>query len=211
MDPFYDETPTPVWDDETGRPPTWRDGGATVLVDTPWIQVTQHPATAPTGLETTYTVLRQKALATGVLPIHADGTVTLVGQQRFALGNYTWEMPEGGVPDGETPLEGIKRELAEEAGLKAEQWVAVLKLEISNSVTDERGVAFLAWDLSPAPGDPDPTEMLATARVPFLQLLEEIDRGAVRDAMTVATAYRAYHMAVTGRLPEALAKAMLGA
>jgi len=204
------ETPPAVWD--TGeRPPAWVDHGGEVLVDTAWMTITRHPATAPTGKPATYTVMRHKALAAGVLPVHADGSVTLIGQQRFALSNFTWEMPEGGVPPTEDPLEGIKRELAEEAGLRAGQWLHLLNLEISNSVTDERGMTWLAWDLEPVQQSPDDTEALIVARVPFAQLLAEIDRGAVTDVMTVATAYKAYHMAATGRLPEALARALLRA
>lgn len=189
--------------------PRWTDHDRRVVYDNPWLAVTEHTATAPTGLAATYSVLRPKHLAVGVLPLHSDGTVTLVGQARFALMNYSWEMPEGGAPFGEDPLEGAKRELAEEAGLAAGTWREVLRMEMSNSVTDERAISWLAWDLSPVPVDPDPTEVIVTARVPFMTLLSEIDRGAVRDAFTVATTLRAYHMARESLLPGWLVHAML--
>ncbi len=189
--------------------PPWQDLDRRVVYDNPWLAVTEHSATAPTGLASTYSVLRPKHLAVGVLPLHSDGTVTLVGQARFALMNYSWEMPEGGAPFDEDPLVGAKRELAEEAGLSAGSWREVLRMEMSNSVTDEQAISWLAWDLSPVPVDPDPTEVIVTVRVPFMTLLSEIDRGAVRDAFTVATALRAYHVARESLIPGWLVHAML--
>lgn len=204
-----DDAPEPRWADGLAKAPPWRSHGETLLFDNPWLRLTQHPATAPTGASALYTVVRHRHLAVGVLPLHDDGAVTLVGQQRFALMNYSWEMPEGGAPFDEDPLAGVQRELAEEAGLAAGQWRRALTMELSNSVTDERAIAWLAWDLSPVPTAPDPTEAIVSVRVPFRALLEEIGRGAVRDAFTVATAFRAYHMAREGELPAPLAQAML--
>jgi 8-oxo-dGTP pyrophosphatase MutT (NUDIX family) len=201
--------PEPAWSDSIERPPPWRDDGARPIHDNAWLSLNEHQATAPTGHQARYAVMRPKNLAVGVLPIHDDGTVVLVGQWRFPLMNYSWEMPEGGAPFDEDPLEGARRELAEEAGLAAEHWIEALRMELSNSVTDERAVTWVAWGLTPVPADPDPTEALAQVRVPFRDLLHEIERGGVRDALTVATALRAYHMAGEGRLPDRLAKAML--
>lgn len=200
----------PKWAAGLAKPPAWRNGGEETLFENPWLRLTRHPATAPTGAAADYVVMRPKNVGTGVLPIHDDGTVTLVGQQRFALANYSWEMPEGGAPLDEDPFDGVRRELAEEAGLRAEHWLPALTMELSNSITDEIAMTWLAWGLSSVPTAPDPTEVITVARVPFVDLLEEIGRGTVRDAMTVATAYKAYHMAVTGELPETLARALLG-
>ncbi|KAK0331000.1 hypothetical protein LTR94_030624, partial [Friedmanniomyces endolithicus] len=149
-------------------------------------------------------------VATGVLPVYEDGTVVLVGQQRFAFGNYSWEMPEGGAPLGEDPFEGVQRELAEEAGLTADHWVRALSVELSNSITTEMAHTWIAWGLHPHPTAPDPTEALSVVRTPFKTLLDEIGRGAVKDSLTVATAYRVYHMARSGELPPALARALVG-
>lgn len=201
--------PVPRWAESLPAPIPWRETGGQTVYENPWIRVTEHQAIAPTGAAAVYGVLRPKNLAAGVLPIHGDGTVTLVGQSRFPLMNYSWEMPEGGVPDGEDSLAGVQRELAEEAGLAARTWREVLRMELSNSVTDERAIAWLAWDLSEVDKDPDPTEVIAIVRVPFMALIAEIDRGSVRDAFTVATALRAYHMAREHILPGWLAHAML--
>ena len=206
---FDADRPTPAWDDGTDRPPAWRADTTEVAFENPWMRLTRHKATAPTGRSADYVVMRPRNLATGVLPINADGTVVLVGQQRFALMNYSWEMPEGGAPFDEDPLAGVQRELAEEAGLKAASWVEALRMELSNSITDERAVSWLAWDFTPTETAPDPTEAIAVRSVPFMALIDEIGRGAVRDVFTVATGLRAYHMAREGLLPASLAEAML--
>jgi 8-oxo-dGTP pyrophosphatase MutT (NUDIX family) len=171
--------------------------------------VIDYEATAPTGTETRYGVVRFKKLAVGVFPLHEDGTVTLVGQQRFALGNYAWEMPEGGVPFDEDPVEGARRELREETGLTAREWRRILDLELSNSLTDERGVCYLATGLEGGDAEPDETEALDVVRAPFRSLLAEVLAGRVRDAMTVAATLRAYHMAREGELPDEMVRAML--
>jgi 8-oxo-dGTP pyrophosphatase MutT (NUDIX family) len=206
---FDEDRPLPGWDDGTDRPPPWRDAGSTVTFENPWLRLTRHAATAPTGVKADYVVMRPRNLSVGVLPVHEDGTVTLVGQQRFALMNWSWEMPEGGAPFDEDPLEGARRELAEEAGLAAAHWLPACKAEMSNSVTDERAMAWIAWGLTPVPVAPDPTEIIRVVRVPFGDLLREIGTGAIRDMFTLATALRAYRMAREGELPPELAKAML--
>lgn len=200
---------TPTWAEGRTPTPAWCDLEHEVVYESPWMRLTRHQAVAPTGLAADYGVVRFRNVATGVLPIHADGTVTLVGQSRFALANYSWEMPEGGAPFDEDPFEAVQRELAEEAGLRAASWRLALRIEVSNSITDEIGYTWVAWDLTPVPMAPDPTEIIDTARVPFMTLLAEIERGAVRDSFTVVTVYRAYHMAKEGQLPGWLAHAML--
>jgi 8-oxo-dGTP pyrophosphatase MutT (NUDIX family) len=202
---------TPRWAEGLPEAPRWRSLGESVLVETPWMRVTRHPAVAPTGADADYVVMRPRNVGTGVLPLHEDGTVDLVGQHRFTLMRYSWEMPEGGAPMDEEPFDAVRRELAEEAGLAAEHWRAALDMDLSNSITDERAMTWVAWGLSAVPVDPDPTEVIVSVRVPFRDLLAEIERGAVRDSLTVATAYKAYHMAREGELPAALAQAMLGA
>ena len=208
-DAFDADRPLPAWDDGRDRPPPWRDAGSIVTFENPWLRMTRHDATAPTGMKADYVVMRPKNLSVGVLPVHDDGTVTLVGQQRFALMNWSWEMPEGGAPFDEDPIAGARRELMEEAGLEAAHWRQAYKAEMSNSVTDERAMAWIAWGLTPVPVAPDPTEIIRVARVPFGDLLREIATGAIRDMFTLATALRAYHMAREGELPPELAKAML--
>ena len=187
----------------------WRFRAERLVYQNRWITLREFDAVAPTGAQTIYGVVGYKNLAVGVLPIHDDGSIVLVGQHRFPLKDYTWEIPEGGVPLAEDPLEGAKRELREEAGLEASDWRLVLRFQLSNSVSDERGFGYIATGLRSVPAEPDATESLALARVPFAEALEQAVHGGIQDMMSVAILLRAYHMAREGELPEDLAMAML--
>jgi 8-oxo-dGTP pyrophosphatase MutT (NUDIX family) len=197
----------PAWLRAHGTP--WRDHGGRTVYENPWIRVSEHPATAPTGHPATYGKVHFKNVALAVLPLHDDGTITLVGQHRFSLADYQWEVPEGGGPHEEAPLEAAKRELREEAGLEAADWREVLRLQLSNSVTDERGVAYVAMDFTSVDTAPEETEALAIERVPFREALDAALAGWIEDVMTVAVLLRAYQMAVEGELPADLARRML--
>ena len=199
----------PPWAKANVTPPAWVGGEGASRYANPWLELVEYDAEAPTGHRTRYGVVRFKNRAVGVLPLFEDGQVVLVGQQRFPLGNYSWEMPEGGSPLGEDPLEGAKRELREETGLEARSWTKILDLELSNSVTDEVGLCYLARGLEPSIASPDATEALAVVRVAFRELLDAVIAGQIRDSLTVAAALRAHHMAREGELPEALARVML--
>jgi len=203
-------TEKPAWLRPHGRP--WKAGAERLAFESGWITVTEQVAIAPTGKPSPYGLVRFKNLAVAVLPIHEDGTVTLVGQHRFPLGDYSWELPEGGAPLGEDPLAGAKRELAEETGLVAAEWREVMRTQLSNSVTDERMVGYLALGLSAAGPvtTEDETEAITLVRVPFREALEAALAGYLPDMLTVAMLLRAYHMASEGALPGDLARAMLG-
>ncbi|MGH6965613.1 MAG: NUDIX domain-containing protein [Phenylobacterium sp.] len=203
-------TEKPAWLRPHGTP--WRPGAARLAFESAWIRVTDQEAIAPTGRPARYGMVHFKNLAVAVLPIHDDGTVTLVGQHRFPHADYSWEIPEGGAPLDEDPLEGAKRELAEETGLAAADWREVLRTQLSNSVTDERMVGYLALGLSEATEvrDADETEAIALVRAPFREVLDAAVAGQMPDMLTVAMLLRGYHMAREGALPGALARAMLG-
>jgi 8-oxo-dGTP pyrophosphatase MutT (NUDIX family) len=200
----------PAWLRPHGTP--WIDRSQRVVFDNPWISVTEHDTTAPTGAPARYGAVRFKNLAIAVLPIHSNGDTVLVGQNRFPARDYSWEIPEGGGPLDVDPLESARRELAEETGLAAADWREVLRAQLSNSVTDERAVGYVALDLSDATGvhHADDTEALAMARVPFREALDAALAGDLQDMLTVAMLLRAYHMAREGALPDALSRAMLG-
>lgn len=197
----------PNWMVEPGQ--GWKAGARREVYDNPWITVTEHRPTAPTGRLALYGVVHFKNLALGILPLHDDGTITLVGQHRFIAGDYTWELPEGGGPLDGDPLQHAQRELAEEAGLAARDWRQILSFQLSNSVTDERGVGFLATGLYSVPIAPDDTEEIAIARVPFREALAQAIAGNIDDMITVAMLLRAYHMAREGELATQLTQAML--
>jgi 8-oxo-dGTP pyrophosphatase MutT (NUDIX family) len=200
----------PAWLKAHGRP--WVRGPARLIYDNPWIRVTEYAATAPTGHPAIYGLVSYKNYAVAVLPLFDDGTTVLVGQHRFPLGTYSWEIPEGGGPLGHDPLASAQRELAEETGLQAADWREVLRAELSNSVSDERAVGYLATGLSPIADAPhaDDTEAIELARVPFREALDACMAGHLTDVLTVAMLLKAYHMAREGLLAPALAAAMLG-
>ena len=200
----------PAWLQAHGEP--WRRGAGRPIYYNPWINVTEYDATAPTGRPALYGLVSFKNVAIAILPIHDDGAVTLVGQHRLPHGDYSWEIPEGGAPMDEDPLAAAQRELAEETGLKAAEWREVLRAQLSNSITDEKAIGYLALGLEPAGvgHEADDTESLAIARVPFREALEAALGGHMPDMLTVAMLLRAYHMAREGLLARALARAMLG-
>jgi 8-oxo-dGTP pyrophosphatase MutT (NUDIX family) len=200
----------PAWLQAHGNP--WKPGTERVAFESGWITVTDQIATAPTGRPAPYGLVRFKNLAVAVLPVHADGTIVLVGQHRFPFGDYSWELPEGGSPLAEDPLDGAKRELAEETGLAAADWREVMRAQLSNSVTDERMIGYLALGLSEATVGhaADETEAIALVRVPFREALDAAMAGYLPDMLTVAMLLRGYHMAREGALPGDLARAMLG-
>jgi 8-oxo-dGTP pyrophosphatase MutT (NUDIX family) len=199
--------PRPDWMTPHGRP--WSVRETRVVYDNPWITLTEHQAIAPTGRRALYGKVAFKNRAIGVVPLHADGTVTLVGQNRFPHANYSWEIPEGGAPLDEDPLDGARRELAEEVGLVAADWRLILRMELSNSITDEFCLGYLAMDLSPTDVAPDETEDLASVRVPFGEALDAAVAGHMPDSLTVALLLRTHHMAVKGELPAGLARLVL--
>jgi 8-oxo-dGDP phosphatase len=200
----------PAWLRSHGTP--WVRGPATPVYDNPWISVTQYAATAPTGSPALYGLVSYKNYAVAILPLFDDGTTILVGQHRFPLGDYSWEIPEGGGPLDQDPLESAKRELAEETGLQAAEWQEILQAQLSNSVSDERAVGYLATGLSQADGGhhADDTEALERVRVPFREALDAAVAGDLKDVLTVAMLLKAYHMAREGHLAPALVRAMLG-
>ena len=200
-------TDKPIWLTAHGTP--WRVSSETIVYDNPWITLTEYQTIAPTGRPALYGKVGFKNRAIGIVPLHADGTVTLVGQNRFPHANYSWEIPEGGSPLDEDPLDGAKRELAEEVGLEAADWREILRMELSNSITDEFCHGFLALDLTPTATAPDETEDLAIVRVPFGVALDAAVSGHMPDSLTVALLLRVHHMAVKGELPEGLARLVL--
>jgi len=198
----------PAWMTTHGKP--WRRGGERIAFDNPWLAIREYDAVAPTGSPATYGVVHLKNHAIAVLPLHEDGTVTLVGQNRFVFADYSWEIPEGGGKLDEDPLDAAKRELREETGLEAAEWRQILRVQLSNSLTDEQAFGFLATGLTPTETEPDDTEDLALARVPFAEALEAATAGHITDALTVAMLLRLHHMASKGELAGDLARVVLG-
>jgi len=187
----------------------WTFLATSTAFDNPWLRLEEQEVIDPVGEKRIYGIVRFKKLAVGVLPITDEGKVHLVGQWRVPLGRYSWEMPEGGCEPGEDPLDCARRELEEEAGVRALSLRPIVKMDLSNSVTDEQAICYLATGLSPGVHAPEPVELLRNRVVPFGEVLADVIAGTITDSMTVAAVLRAHHMAVTGEIEAALAKAML--
>ncbi len=172
----------------------------------PWIGVTEHAMRTPSGGNGIYGVVSFVHSAVGCIPIDQDGSTVLVGQWRVPLDCYSWEIPEGGGKPGEDPRSTAARELAEEAGLVAAQWVDLVEMDLSNSVTDERAYIYLCWDLTPVALAPEETEVLQLRRLPFRDAYALAMAGGIRDSLSVAGLMRARLLAIEGGLPPEIAR-----
>lgn len=163
----------------------WRRTSRRIAYENPWLTVWHDEVIRPDGQPGIYGVVHFANVAVGVVVLDAHDRVLLVGQHRYALDHYSWEIPEGGVPDGETPIDGARRELREETGVEAETWHELGRIHLSNSVTDESGVLYLATGVTHGAAAPDGTEQLEVQWVPFEQALAMTLDGRITDAMSV--------------------------
>lgn len=178
----------------------WQIRGEKKIYDNPWIRVTEYDVINPSGGEGIYGKVHFKNLAIGVLPIDEKGYTWIVGQYRFTLNQYSWEMPEGGGPFSEDPLDAAKRELAEETGLSATEWIQLPDMHLSNSVSDERAIVFIARQLSQGEAHPEETEALQLKKIHFDELYQMVVTGQVTDVLTVAAVLRVKLMQLHGEI-----------
>ena len=155
------------------------------VYENPWIGVREDKILRPDGQPGIYGVVHFRNKAVGVLPVEADGSVWLVGQHRYPLDAYSWEIPEGGSPLGEDPEETARRELKEETGLTAGRLEQIGITHLSNSVSDEVAYLYRATDLTPGPSEPEGTERLEIRRVSWESAWEMVQGGTITDAMSV--------------------------
>lgn len=186
----------------------WTTLTAKPQYENPWIRVIEHDVLNPKGDPGIYGVVRFKNLAIGVLPIDDDGCTVLVGQYRYPLDVYSWEIPEGGGARDVDPLDSARRELVEETGLSAAKWHRFLEMHLSNSVSDEHAICYLAWDLTQGAAEPEDTEQLALRRVRFAEAVRMAMDGEITDAMAVASLLKAQLLLDRGLLPEELSARM---
>lgn len=172
----------------------WTRKSSAVPYTNPWIQVEHHEVLDPNGRSGVYGVVRFKHLALGCVPLHDDGTVTLVGQHRYPLDEWSWEIPEGGGRKTHDPLDEIRRELREETGLSATEWIPLGKLNMSNSVSDEIAMVWLARGLTEGGSELESSEGdLKVKRIPFAEAVEMAIDGRLSDSITVVGLLRAWH------------------
>jgi ADP-ribose diphosphatase len=183
----------------------WTVLSKAAVYENAWIRVDHHEVVNPAGGPGVYGTVHFKAHSTGIVAIDEKGNVMLVGQYRFPLGSYSWEIPEGGSFEDASILAAAQRELSEECGVMAKCWAEIQGIDLSNSVTDESGTIFLAWDLTHGPAQPEDTEQIQVTRIPFWDAVERVKRGQIRDSLSVTALLRVALMALQDELPAAIA------
>jgi len=168
----------------------WRTLSKKTVYDNPWIEVSHRQVTAPSGQPGIYGKVHFKNIAIGIVPIDSEGYTWLVGQHRYTLDTYSWEIPEGGGDPNIEPVKTAQRELQEETGLHAKRWTPLLTLHTSNSVTDELGYAFIAQELTQGAMAPDETEVLQLKRLPLVDAIAMAMEGEITDALAIASLFK---------------------
>ena len=192
-------------DDQLERPVPngpWVRHSRRVTYENPWVTVWHDEVTRPDGQPGIYGLVHFENLAVGVIVLDAEDRVLLVGQHRYALDAMSWEIPEGGVPAGESALDGAIRELREETGVEADHWQELARLHMSNSITDEFGILFSARAVAVGAADPDGTEDLEVRWAPFDEVLEMTLDGRITDSMTVCAVERLALLRMRGLAPQ---------
>jgi 8-oxo-dGTP pyrophosphatase MutT (NUDIX family) len=184
--------------DESVNP--WTTLASRAVYDNAWIRVSEFDVVNPSGGRGIYGVVHFKNLAIGAIP-YESGEVWLVGQYRYPLRRYSWEIPEGGGKLFDDPLASAKRELREETGLSAGRWDKILTLHLSNSVSDEEAHIFLARDLVSGAAAPEETEALAVQKITLKNALRLIQEGKITDSLTVAGLLQLYYLENEGLMP----------
>jgi 8-oxo-dGTP pyrophosphatase MutT (NUDIX family) len=164
----------------------WKTVSSEQKYANPWISVREDKIINPAGKEGIYGVVSFNNIAIGIVPIDENGNIILVGQYRYPLNEYSWEIPEGGCLIGkENPLEAAKRELKEETGFTAKKWTKIGKIHTSNSVTNEEGFIFLAQDLTAGDTEPEETEVLRLKTIPLKEAVKMVQEMQITDSLSM--------------------------
>ncbi len=178
----------------------WKTISNIEVYDNPWIVVTHREVITPGDTPGIYGKVHFKNLAVGVIPLDEEFNTWIVGQYRYTLDEYSWEIPEGGAPLEDSAIESAKRELKEETGIIAEKWTQVIELTTSNSVTDERAICYVAQNLSLGKSSPEDSEDLKIRKLPFEKLVGMVMSGEITDAMSVSTILKVKLLIDQGKL-----------
>lgn len=177
----------------------WTILASNPIYENPWIAVTEHKVLNPAGNPGIYGTVHFKNQAVGVVP-YEDGYIWMVGQYRFPLEKFYWEIPEGGGPHGEDPADTARRELQEETGLIAHKVEPLIQMHLSNSVSDEWGIVYLATRLERGEASPEETEELQIRKMTLEEVYEEVEAGRITDSLTVGAIYKLMLMKLKGEL-----------
>lgn len=165
-----------------------------------WISVHHYNVITPAGKKGIYGKVHMKNRAMGIVPLDGELNTYLVGQYRFVLNEYSWEIPEGGASYDELPLDAAKRELLEETGLKAETWQKIQEMSLSNSVTDEKCEIYVAKNLSQHKPLPEDTEQIIIKKLPFQEVYQMVLNGEITDGVSVTAILKVKILLDNGKL-----------
>lgn len=179
----------------------WKINSEENIYDNPWINVTEFKVLNPSGNSGIYGKIHFKNKAIGIVALDENQDIYMVGQYRFPINKYSWELPEGGGPLNGEPLDSAKRELLEETGLKASAWTEILRMHLSNSVCDEEAIVYLAQNLQQFEAEPEETEQLVVKKLPFTEVYQMVCRGEITDAITVAAVLKMKLLLSENNLP----------
>ena len=172
----------------------WQIIGQEDKYENPWIKVVEYDVINPGGGKGIYGKVHFKNTAIGIVPLDDEGNTWLIGQYRFPVEAYSWEIPEGGGDLHTDPLMSAQRELLEEAGIKAKKWDKVLDMHLSNSVTNETCVVYLARGLSFHEVAPEESEQLVIKKLSFEAAFNMVINGEITDAISVAAIFKVNYL-----------------
>ena len=178
----------------------WTTLNSEKVHESAWISVKKHDILNPNGTPGNYSTIHFKNLAIGILPLDKDNNTWIVGQYRYPIDQYTWEIPEGGGQLDVAPLDTAKRELSEETGISANKWTKIQEMHLSNSASDEFCILYIAQDLSFGESHPDEEEELVIKKLPFDELYTMVQNGDIKDSLTVAAVLKTKLLMVEGKL-----------
>ena len=178
----------------------WTTLSSEEIYNSPWIGLTKHDVLNPNGNPGTYSVVHFKNLAIGILPLDEEYNTWIVGQYRYPIDQYSWEIPEGGGHRDVLPLESAKRELHEETGIRAEKWIKIQEMHLSNSASDEFCILYIARGLSFGEAEPEDDEQLELKKLPFEELYKMVVNGDVTDSLTVTAVLKTKLLMLEGKI-----------
>lgn len=172
-------------------PSPWKKISSEVKYENRWIRLIEDQVINPAGKPGIYGVVHYKMCAVAVIPLDEENNTWIVGQYRYPLDSYEWEIVEGGCHDGDVPLETARRELLEEAGLRANHFEMILEMQLSNSCTDELSYSYIARGITVAKPHPEEDEQFEIRKLPFHEVYQMVMSGQIRDALSIASILKA--------------------